>query len=351
VIHEFGFEEVPPNQVTARLVDLDQRLTPERGLRRFDGTKLVSIARPAATPRALLLVHGTFSKGDMYLTELGATPEGKQFLARALAHYDQVLCFDHPTLSVSPILNALDLERALAGYAGTLDIVCHSRGGLVAAWWMRMAPRKVGRVVFVGAPLEGTSLAAPARLREALDGLANIASLVQHVATAAGVFVPPAAPLLAVGAGLMKILGGVLSIGAGTPLADAGVALVPGLAAQSRVANNLELSRLHQGPWPSAPAVSAVMSNFEVGDPDAAWWEFWRRWRKPLTAIGDSAADAVFQGDNDLVVDTASMKLLCGVPFPAEELLDFGTNDAVHHTNYFAQVGTVRFLRRTLAIP
>ena len=43
-----------------------------------------------------------------------AFDEGRTFLARAAAHYDRVLAFDHPTLSVSPILNALDLAQALA---------------------------------------------------------------------------------------------------------------------------------------------------------------------------------------------------------------------------------------------
>lgn len=353
VIHEFGFETVPGNKVTQALIDLDAKLTPSRGLRPLAGGTLGRNTNPDNTPRTLLLIHGTFSKGDMYLSELGASADGRDFLARAQAHYGQVLSFDHPTLSVSPILNATELEAAFADYAGTVDVICHSRGGLVASWWLRLTSRKVGRIIFVGSPLEGTSLAAPARLRDALDGLANIADIGQRVATAAGSFVPPAAPLLAVAAGLMKVVGGILSVGANTPILDAGVALVPGLAAQSRVENNLELAALHGHLPSSMPELFCVCSNFEVTDDKSPWWQFWKRWRRPLDVLKDEAADGIFEHENDLVVDVGSMSRLCGVDIPKTpaRTLDFKSNDSVHHTNYFAQPRTAQFLRDSLRIP
>lgn len=260
----------------------------------------------------------------------------------------QILAFDHPTLSVSPVLNALDLDRALEGYAGTVDIICHSRGGLVAAWWLKLAPRKAGKVIFVGSPLEGTNLASPARLKESLDVLANIADAGAAMTQTAGVVAPWSGPLLGVAAGLMQALGAVLSMGARTPLLDAGVAVVAGLASQSRVSNNQELLRLHERPWPSTPDCYAVVSDFEPGDPDVPAWQFWKRLRQPLLTVANAAVDPIFQGPNDLVVENVSMTRLLNAALPTTQVKSFGTNSTVHHCNYFSQDATVSFLGERL---
>ena len=78
--------------------------------------------------RALLFVHGTFSSCDAFhdlppavMEELSARYGGRLF------------AFDHPTLSDDPAANAEYLLAQLpAGTSLTVDIVCHSRGGLVA---------------------------------------------------------------------------------------------------------------------------------------------------------------------------------------------------------------------------
>ena len=347
-VFSFGFQEVPPNKIVDGLEKLDAKLTPARGLRRFKNGVLTPVKAPDPTPRALLFIHGTFSKCDGLFTELQSSPEGKAFLAAAEARYSQVLAFDHPTLSVSPIMNALDLERALGGYAGEIDVICHSRGGLVTAWWLCLVARKVRRVVFVASPLEGTSLAAPARLKHTLDTLANIADATEKTAKVVGTFVPPAGPLLGVAAGLMQVLGGGLSLAASSPLLDAGVAVVAGLASQSRVRNNQELLRLHEVRWATTPEFYAVRSNFEPGDPNAPCWQFWKKLRRPLTTLADMAADAVFDGPNDLVVDGSSMTRLLGNEFAIKQVHDFGTNDRMHHTNYFAQPETAKFMTKSL---
>jgi pimeloyl-ACP methyl ester carboxylesterase len=351
VVYSFGFREVPPNQIVARLEDLDRKLTPNQGLRRWKDGALSAIQHLAKTPRTLLILHGSFSKSEVLFQELGATPEGRKFLTSAETHYKQVLAFEHPTLSISPMLNALDLEKALDGYAGTIDVVCHSRGGLVAAWWLRTGRRKVGKVVFVAAPLEGTSLASPARLKDSLDTLANIADAVQKMATLGGYFVPPAAPLLGVASGLMQVLGGVLAIGARSPLLDAGVAVVAGLAAQSRVGNNQELIRLHENDWPSKGTYYAVRSDFEPANMDEPGWRFWRRLQRPLVSLANMTIDPIFDGPNDLIVDGVSMTRLTGSDLPKSRVQDFGTNARVHHCNYFAQPETAMFLMKTLLSP
>jgi pimeloyl-ACP methyl ester carboxylesterase len=348
-IVEFSFQEVEPNAVIKKLQDLDNSLTPNQGLRRWQAGVLTKVDQPAATPRLLLFVHGTFSKSEALFDELQASPAGKTFLATAEAHYKQILAFDHPTLSVSPVLNALDLERALGGYKGEIDIICHSRGGLVAAWWLRTGLRNVKRVICVGAPLEGTSLAAPARIKVTLDYYANVAHAIETAAKIAGGFAPPMAPLLGMTAGLMSVIGGALSLGSRTPLVDAGVAIVPGLSAQSRVENNQELLRLQRDRWPSQPEIYAVRSDFEPGDPDAKWWEFWRRWNRPLLRVADSAADRIFDEPNDLVVDLKTM-VRANSLLPAANVYSFATNNRVHHCNYFAQPETVDRFRKWLKL-
>ena len=170
------------------------KLTPKRGLRRYQpaANGQPGTLEPVHGPlkiegRVLLLVHGTFSKSDMFVEEFAAAAlkPTDNFLDRAAAKkYQAILAFDHPTLSVSPWINALDLEGALSGVTGPIDVICHSRGGLVVAWWLRNAKRSVDDVIFVGSPLEGTSLAAPANLRSALQFLAGTFKALE--ATSAG---------------------------------------------------------------------------------------------------------------------------------------------------------------------
>jgi hypothetical protein len=58
------------------------------------------------------------------------------------------------------------------------------------------------------------------------------------------------------------------------------------------------------------------------------------------------AMDTVFESDNDLVVDSASMtELRHDRSLPADQVLDYGTNAVVHHSNYFEQPKTLDFIR------
>ncbi len=352
VVHEFSFQQVPPNQVIAALEDLDERLTPKQGLRRLDVKtgQLVPVENVSVQGRVLLLVHGTFSKSAMFIDELNAINEGKEFIGRAVGHpaarYEAILAFDHPTLSVSPWINALDLEVALAGVEGPIDVICHSRGGLVVGWWLRNAKRKVENVVFVGAPLAGTSLASPANLRSALQGLANVFKGLEAASSLASTIVP----FVSIVTGLSKIFGGILQLGARTPLVDMAVVAVPGLAGQSRVGNNAELFRLNRVQWVSEPAVHAVVSNFQPYETDERWWQAWKLLRNPRDRFLDWGADAIFSDKNDLVVDTESMKLLCGQAIDSTRICDFGDSATVHHCNYFRQDKTLKLLTKALKL-
>jgi len=344
VIHSFSFKETPPNEVISGLEALDRKLTPDQGLRVIKNKTLQKADEKLSVQgRTLLLVHGTFSNSDMYIKEFGAIAAQNDLLARAQKKYDAILAFDHPTLSVSPWINALDLELALANVTGPIDVICHSRGGLVVAWWLRNSRRNVENVVFVGSPLMGTSLASPAHLRAALDMLANVIKAFEAISVAASTVVPLAAGV----AGLAKIVGGIVDLGANTPLVDAAVAIVPGLVGQSRVGNNAELIRLTRAPWISTPTFYAVKSNFEPVTTEP-WWQFWKRIRKLPTQIVNRAADTIFDGDNDLVVDTGSMDQICNAAIPPVRTCDFRKSPDVHHCNYFRQKQTVDFLTTSL---
>ena len=89
--------------------------------------------------RTLVFVHGTFSNADNMLAEFTATSHGKAFLNAAddgERKYDNIVFFEHATLAVSPVINALELGRFMAGSSGQIDVIAHSRGGLIVRWWL-----------------------------------------------------------------------------------------------------------------------------------------------------------------------------------------------------------------------
>jgi hypothetical protein len=352
VVRQFVFEKLPPSEVRQALNALDLKLTPLhtsqplRELRGLRADQHVPFA-PARFPdlagkRVLLFIHGTFSSGDMFREELAAAPEdaGGQLLAAASKKYDFLLTFDHPTVGVSPALNAFDLAALLKAAPAAVDVVAHSRGGLVTRWWFEgfADPRTRLRAVLVGSPLAGTSLAAPARLRSGLNLISNVAEVLQTVSSAAA-----ALPLMTAAGVLMGIIRSVTAVAASTPLIDAAVAMIPGLDAQSRAGTNGEIARLRQNTGRAGLEYSAVQSNFV---PQSPGWAFWRYFVRPLEHLGHAGADLVFEDKNDLVVDTSSMTELADeVTLPLKRVLDFRTSATVHHTNYFRQAKTIQFIR------
>ena len=358
VVKQYAFETLPASDVYTALVSLDRTLTPlsagpalPNGLRRWQAGALQPFpdSRQAAGKRVLLFVHGTFSNSEALIDRgLASTPHGRQLLANAEAHYDLVLTYDHPTLAVSPMLNAYDLAALLRPGPASLDIVCHSRGGLVARWFCEAYADAslVRRVLFVGAPLAGTSLAAAPNLRNTLDLLTNVADMLRRAGDLAS-----ANPLFLAASGVLRVVSAVTSLTAKTPLLDAALALVPGLDAQSHTGNNQELLRLRANTGTADFRLGqiryfAVQSNFEPRD---IGWNFLRVFSKPLQRLGDWGADTVFQGHNDLVVDTASMaEVADGKPITLAH--DFGTGERVHHTNYFVQPETTQAIRATFGI-
>jgi len=363
VVRRYNFEKLEPNQVGGLLVTLDEKLTPNQGLHRVlwgnagNGEKravLEKIEKPVAAKRALVLIHGTFSNTENLLGELQAVADGKKLLGGLLEgankKYDAVFAFNHPTLALSPVINALDVARSFCDCPATVDVICHSRGGLVTRWWLeglnhgRITP---GKVVAVASPLGGTSLAAPPKLRAALNFITNVGRALE----AAGTVASAGAPFMTVAVGLIRIITTITGVGSSVPLIDAAVAMIPGLAGQSRISNNLELARILRQGGTTLPEYYSVLGNFE---PPPVGWKFWNLFVKPKERAMNLGADLVFDQDNDLVVDTRSMTELFkdgeSVLNRIERTFDFGTRSDVHHTNYFRQPETIRFIRESLGI-
>ncbi|HRB28813.1 MAG TPA: CHAT domain-containing protein [Nitrosomonas sp.] len=90
------------------------------------GSESIAVDKPL-----LLFIHGTGSstQGSFGALHLDVAHSEWEMLTQTFA--ERIYAFEHPTLSVSPIDNALELAKALPEGAD-LSIVSHSRGGLVA---------------------------------------------------------------------------------------------------------------------------------------------------------------------------------------------------------------------------
>jgi hypothetical protein len=298
---------------------------------------LVGSPQPGQTDRVLLFIHGTFSQTSVPVT--GWSPD---FLAWAARQYRAVLGFDHWTLSLTPEENAEllwdSLDPALrAGHR--LDIITHSRGGLVARAFVELLDHgeAVRRVIFVGTPNAGTNLANPRYWGAAADVLINLA--------------PISAPFAKLSGLLARLL-----------IARA-EGRIPGLQAQnpSAVGAGDFLGRIQGvGKLPRGVTYSAVAASFE---PEPGGFDP----KRLLAQVGDAGLDAFYGHPNDLVVDTGSVWSVdakpdydLGTASPlVPRILLFNPEGkgvgqivrrrGVHHNNLFAMPETMAFLQGELA--
>ena len=370
VIKQIKFEDIEPNQIDKQLRLLDGRLTPNQGLRAVENADGDSWSvgnrdvLPVANGRILLLVHGTFSNCESLVPSILHSRKGKELFRWAQQNYDQILAFNHPTLSVNPLMNALDLSRAFRDSLADVDVVSHSRGGLVVRWWLESVDRHVDRQfrsIFFGSPLAGTSLAAPHRIKHTINLLTNV-SRALSIGTQVGAMVAPFGKSLFLAAtGLLRVFSRVTSSLARTPAIDGGMAIVPGLAAQSRQGANAGIQRLRDGfrVMGNAERLNRYLRNyyFVTGNfepKSEEWWKFWKYFNRKV--IINRWSDRLFDAPNDLVVDTGSMNDLVDHEHlsEAQKKLLHKTNvcafrtSTVHHTNYFEQTRAMTFLLNSL---
>ncbi|MBI3303745.1 MAG: hypothetical protein HYZ72_16900, partial [Deltaproteobacteria bacterium] len=291
------------------------------------------------TDRVLLFVHGTFSQTSVPVADWAA-----EFLAWARRTYRGVLGFDHWTLSETPEDNARLLWSLLDPELHAdhrLDIVTHSRGGLVARALVELLGHgeAVRRVVFVGTPNAGTNLANPENWGTVADVLINLAHL---------------SPIFAKLSGFLARL-----------LIGHAEGRIPGLQAQNPSATGAAdfLGRLQRpAGLPPGVSYSVVAASYE---PEAGEFNL----KSLLAQVSDLGADAFYGHPNDLVVDTGSVWAVDAKPdyglgtagklVPTNRLLLFnpdgsGVGDVVaqrgvHHNNLFTMLKTMEFLKAQLA--
>ena len=309
-------------------------------------------AMASSQPRILLFVHGTFSSTVGAFHGLAATQTGCDLLQWARGHYDEVIGYDHPTLSVDPLRNAQDLwERLQQRYgdaAPRIDIVCHSRGGLVTRSLVeRVLPGQtwrpeIGRVVMVGCTNGGTHLAEPENWKPFVDLYTSLATNAVKLVTTAF-----AANTLGTVLGeAIKSVGALVKHLAVHMIDEEGV---PGLAAmRPGGAFVTELNQTNPGqPGPGSFRVHVVTSDFEPDKVDTS--SVGALTASLCSKLVDHLADGLLDHDSDLVVDTALMDVIDPhVGGFVEDRLDFGANGWVHHLAYFVREETARALRRWL---
>ncbi|OFE18097.1 hypothetical protein BA895_13345 [Humibacillus sp. DSM 29435] len=302
--------------------------------------------------RILLFVHGTFSSTIGGFGALALGVAGQVFLANAVHSYDAVIGYDHKTLSLDPRQNATDLLERLSKHpasAGmTIDIITHSRGGLTTrAFVEEVLPPSgwtavVDKIVFVAATNGGTHLADPERWGDLVDLYTNLGA----VAARGLALLPGAAPVVAVVGGALR---GIAAFVKYLVSYAAQGHEVPGLSAMMpKSAFVKTINALQPGQPTSGTHWFVVSSNFHVTllDDSHRPPEFPR---ELAVKLAEGFVDQLFKGDNDLVVDKASMSAI-GLPGDhyVADTLDFGTNDEVYHGNYFSQPRFVDALSRWL---
>jgi pimeloyl-ACP methyl ester carboxylesterase len=277
--------------------------------------------------KVLLFVHGVFSSIEGAFAGLGAAGGMQQLLER---YEGQVFGYDHWTIARTPQQNALDLLRRLPPDAGwDLDIVCHSRGGLVVRSLLAERPEadavlstiaqqrqgrigNVGKVFFVAAANQGSPLASPEEIQNFLNVAAMLASFTAGVA-------------LDVVIGLARM---VVSLGFSRPSVQA-------LASGSVLIDHLDRS---DSLLTSADTYYA-RANFDYGG-------------SALLRTGALLNRLLMDADNDLVVPFNSV-LLPAVQAASERMLNFGSAEQkqheVWHTEFFHHPQTQAFLLKYLA--
>ena len=294
--------------------------------------------------RVLLFVHGTFSSTAGGFGSLGVGENGPGFLRTAIFAYDAVIGFNHKTLSVDPRQNAEDLLARLRKHQPdhelVIDVITHSRGGLVTRSFVEQVlpssgwPARVDNIVFVASTNAGTHLADPERWSDLVDLYTNLAAVTARVLALAG-----AAPVAAVVSGVVRGIGAfvkyLVSYAATGDDVPGLKAMVPGGAFVT------EINELQPGQPGPGTNWFVVSSNFHVRlfDDHHNPPEF----PKELAAkLAEGFVDRLFEGDNDLVVDTESMSAI-GLPDGGfvSGTFALGENDVVYHNNYFAQLSVI----------
>ncbi len=262
---------------------------------------------------ALLFVHGTFSTAH---GGFGQIPDGT--MAELHRRYEgRVLAFDHFTLSHSPEENVAEFAARMPDDVSLeVDVVSHSRGGLVARVLAgelvqtRAPGLAVRRSVFVAAPNHGTSLADADHMVAFIDRYTTILNAA------------PPGPLQVVSEILEAIITAVKVIG------HAALRGLPGLSAMDPKGDFIR--RINVGDAPGAQYY-AIAADFRPRSGPL--------WSLVRDTGANAVADRVFADvANDLVVPTLGVSQGSADPvFPIapERSFTFADTAGVTHTGFF----------------
>jgi len=278
---------------------------PDKSLTALDDAGWARLAQG----RTLLFVHGTF---DTISGAFNRLPPAT--LAELHTRYGgRVIAFDHPTLADSPIDNAAAFFGIVGDHQLDVDIVCHSRGGLVTRA-IAERPRdlrsvgpnvRVGTSVLVGATTNGTWLADLGHWNEMIDRLTTLLSF---------------APVPAAVDALETVFGLVRSLAVETDHDLAGLdAMAP---------TRPYLAEVNAKPTLGAGgSYRAIVSDYEPSDPDLKAF------------FADEFKDSViFKGPNDgMVAIDEILGDSIPTPFPIDQKVAFGPTEGVEHASYFGQ--------------
>ncbi|MCC6189547.1 MAG: hypothetical protein IT318_10950 [Anaerolineales bacterium] len=266
-----------------------------------------------AQGRALLLLHGTFSSAQASFAQLG-----RETLQALFDHYQgRFFAFNHPSLRHSPQANVQALLDALPeGAALDLDIMTHSRGGLVGRELVeRLAGLdtqgrqvRVHKALLAASPNQGTILADPKNGLDLIDRYTNALTNLPdnaYTLTIEGVLT------------VLKLLG----VGALTGLPGLRC-LLPGgdyLRSLNHTADHATTYYALAADYtPSAPALLARLG---------------RR-------VQDKFIDSIFGGENDMVVPTlgsySAGPATFGFPIDENRRRVYRGAAQVRHSNYFS---------------
>jgi hypothetical protein len=279
--------------------------------------------------KSLLFIHGTISStsGAFGGAQNFTGPVGNMFQN----YGNRVIGFNHHTLTKSVSQNAIDFFNGLPPGDYNFDVICHSRGGLLARALKQLPPAvfgqythqtwsppngvnvQIGKIAMVATPNVGTPLANPTDLPEAISRLASIATTFGQVATAVGL------------GAILAVFGAVV---------EGGLGALPGLEDMN----------------PGTPFLTLLNSNYPGGnDSYYAIEADYQPTGGLARAIENNGMDALFLGQkNDLVVPTLGVSEVNEVTLPPVQVDEYPQSANVYHTDFFWQQGTwdaiVKFL-------
>lgn len=151
----------------------------------------------------LLFIHGIFSSCEAGFAGIGHDDSTWPQLRDR--YVNRIIGFDHPTGSVGPDENAKWFLDQIPNVELDLDIVCHSRGGLVARSIADQAaqrgmPVNIRRIVFAATPNGGSQITVTKNWDSLVSRISSVLTLPAKVLPA------PADAISGVLAGLLEVL-------------------------------------------------------------------------------------------------------------------------------------------------